>query len=440
MSLSLAQIADSIARRTVSPLELANAYLARIERLNPQLNAFVTVTADRARQDAKRLTERLTRGSVAAPSGAPIAHKDLFETAGILTTAGSRLFERHVPRRDAAIVTRLAGAGTVLLGKTNTHELGGGVTTINPFYGATRNPIDVSRIAGGSSGGSAAAVAARLAVAATGSDTGGSVRIPAAFCGCVGFKPTFGRISTAGLLGSCPTFDHVGLITRTVEDARLLTTVVGPGFSPALAGVDTGSKASLKAGPSRIGVPRRFFFDDLQPDVATAMENAIATFRALGADVRDRDLPIDDKSMARVFDPIVVSEIWKRFGDDWKRRPDSFSLAFAGFFASPPPGAKELDEAHRALRAFQAEVSTAFADIDVFLMPTVPITAPPIQGRIDGMKILRNTWPFNAARTPAISIPCGVDRDGLAIGLQLVANAGDDQRLLETARAFETAR
>ena len=242
MSLSLAQIADSIARRTISPLELANAYLARIERLNPQLNAFVTVTADRARQDAKRLTERLTRGSVAAPSGAPIAHKDLFETAGILTTAGSRLFERHVPRRDAAIVTRLAGAGAILLGKTNTHELGGGVTTINPFYGTTRNPIDVSRIAGGSSGGSAAAVAARLAVAATGSDTGGSVRIPASFCGCVGFKPTFGRISTAGLLGSCPTFDHVGFVTRTVEDAKLLSTVEGPAFRLALADPNAGRR------------------------------------------------------------------------------------------------------------------------------------------------------------------------------------------------------
>ena len=171
------------------------------------------------------------------------------------------------------------------------------------------------------------------------------------------------------------------------------------------------------------------------------MENAIATFRALGADVRDRDLPIDDKTMARVFDPIVVSEIWKRFGDDWKRRP-RLVLARASPGSSPRRrrAHKELDAAHRALRAFQAEVSTAFADIDVFLMPTVPITAPPIQGRIDGMKILRNAWPFNAARTPAISIPCGVDGNGLPIGLQLAAKAGDDARLLRVAQAFEAGR
>ena len=151
----------------------------------------------------------------------PIAHKDLFATRGIRTTGGSRLYEHWIPETDAAVVTRLADAGTVLLGKTNTHELGGGVTTINPFYGTTRNPRDRTRIPGGSSGGSAAAVAGGLALAATGSDTGGSVRIPAALCGCVGLKPTFGLVSTRGLLGACPTFDHVGVLARTVEDAAM---------------------------------------------------------------------------------------------------------------------------------------------------------------------------------------------------------------------------
>ena len=155
-------------------------------------------------------------------AGLPIAHKDLFETAGIRTTAGSRLYDRYIPKRDADVVRAMSRAGAVMLGKTNTHELGGGVTTINPFYGTTRNPWDRSRIPGGSSGGSAAAIAAGMAVAATGSDTGGSVRIPAALCGCVGFKPSFGRLSTRGLLGACPTFDHVGLLTRTVADAALI--------------------------------------------------------------------------------------------------------------------------------------------------------------------------------------------------------------------------
>ena len=199
-------------------MQLANAYLSRISSLNKDLNAFITVTADLARREAKALDD-VTKGPM---WGIPIAHKDLFETRGVRTTAGSMIYDEYIPDENAAIVQQLERAGAVLLGKTNTHELGGGVTTINPFYGTTRNPVDRTRIPGGSSGGSAAAVVAHLCAAATGSDTGGSVRIPAALCGCVGFKPTFGKISTRGLLGASPTFDHVGFLTRTVEDAQIM--------------------------------------------------------------------------------------------------------------------------------------------------------------------------------------------------------------------------
>lgn len=443
-ALTIAEAADRIAAGAVSPIDLCAAYLSRIAQLNPRLNAFVTVTADRARSDARRAAATIADRRLTAEvslRGIPIAHKDLFETSGIRTTAGSRLYDAYVPRKDAAIVARLAAAGTTMLGKTNTHELGGGVTTINPFYGVTRNPADPDRIAGGSSGGSAAAVAARLCAAATGSDTGGSVRIPAALCGCVGFKPTFGAVSTSGLLGACPTFDHVGWLTRTVEDAEILynalvrsprSTVRGP-ESATVHGPQ--SAKSLLQG-LRVGVARRFFFDHLEPDIATAMDRAIDRFRTLGATVIDHNLPIDDQTMARAFDPIAAAEIWSRYGREWHARPDAFSPAFAEFFKTAAPDADNLTAARSARADLEAGVDLAFESVDLVLTPTVPMTAPRIDGPVDGARILRHTWPFNAARTPAISIPFGADASGLPIGLQLAARQHRDTVLLRWAHAF----
>jgi aspartyl-tRNA(Asn)/glutamyl-tRNA(Gln) amidotransferase subunit A len=417
-TLPVAAAAARIASGTLSPLDLLDAYLARIGRIDSEIHAFITVTADRARRDARRGTPGLVRGI-------PIAHKDLFETAGIRTTGGSRLFESHVPVRDADAVAGLARAGAVMLGKTNTHELGGGVTTINPFFGTTRNPADPSRIPGGSSGGSAAAVAARLCAAATGSDTGGSVRIPAALCGVVGFIPTFGRLSTSGLLGACPTFDRVGVLARTVEDAALLVRAM------------TGDRPTATTGAGnarlRIGVARVFFFDALQPDVARAMDEVVDRYRRLGVEVVDRALPVDERTMARVFDPIVVSEIWARYGEDWRRRPHLFSPEFAAIFKTPAPPASDVAAARRALAEFQERLDFALMGVDAVMMPTVPVTAPPITGPIDGARILRNTWPLNAARTPAISVPCGTDAGGLPIGVQLTSRRGQDESLLRLA-------
>jgi aspartyl-tRNA(Asn)/glutamyl-tRNA(Gln) amidotransferase subunit A len=449
---SLTELVARFERRELSPTDVTEAYLARIAQLDPDLHAFVTVTAARARADAWRAARTLppppdtSPVSVPALLGAPIAHKDLFETAGIRTTAGSRLHESHIPTRDAFVVSQFARAGAVLLGKTNTHELGGGVTTINPFYGTTRNPVDRMRIPGGSSGGSAAAVVARLCVAATGSDTGGSVRIPAALCGCVGFKPSFGRISTAGLLGSCPTFDQVGFLTRTVEDAEVMFAAAldkPKGLSPQGPVKEGGDKPVDARGdkplglPIRIGVPRSFFFDRLQPDVARALELSIERFRAMGAAIEDVELPVDGTTMSRVFDPIVVSEIWSKLGSAWRQRPDGFSPGFAEVFKTPPPSDAAIRASRRALSDFRQAVDRVFDRVQVLITPTVPITAPPIEGPIDGGLILRNTWAFNATGTPAISIPCGVDAANLPIGLQLIGRRQQDQLLLSVARAFE---
>jgi aspartyl-tRNA(Asn)/glutamyl-tRNA(Gln) amidotransferase subunit A len=437
-----ATITQRLAARQLTALAVATAHLDRVERLNPALQAFVTVTSERALADARRVDASIGKRERTGPlAGVPIAHKDLFETAGIRTTAGSRLYDTHVPGTDATIVHRLAAAGAVLIGKTNTHELGGGVTTINPFYGTTRNPWDRTRIAGGSSGGSAAAVAAGLAVAATGSDTGGSVRIPAAFCGCVGLKPTFGRVSTAGLLGASPTFDHSGFIARSVEDvARLYYACAGYDVRDPSTVANATAEPSRAAGGKdvlrglRVGVARTFFFDAIETGVAQGVDDALARLRAAGAVLRDVAFPIDGATMARVFDPIIVAEIHQHFAVDWQERPDAFSKSFAGFFQAPLPSALELAAAYRHLRDYQSAVRRLFDSIDIVITPTVPIQAPPVAGPIDGALILRNTWPFNAARTPALTIPCGSSAQ-LPVGLQLIAAPFADDTLFAVGAA-----
>ncbi|MEP7118718.1 MAG: amidase, partial [Acidobacteriota bacterium] len=410
-SLSIAELEVAFASGQLTPLEVTAAYLKRIDAENGALGAYVTVARDRATEETRRLLRgtggTFTRGAL---MGVPVAHKDLFRTRGVRTTAGSRLYEHDVPRDDADVVARLTAAGAVLLGKTNTHELGGGVTTINPFFGTTHNPVDHSRIAGGSSGGSAAAVAGGLALVATGSDTGGSVRIPAALCGCVGLKPSFGLLPTTGLLGACPTFDHVGLLTRSMDDAALTLAAITPargGGGRGLAGEAFLAvyRSTLARGVSglRVGVPRAYFFENLDRGVATAVERAIDSLRAAGARVRDHALFIHAAHYDQMFDPIAVSEIRATYARAWRARPDAFSNDFAAVFAGPGPTPTAVATAREARDAFQRSVEGVLAEVDVLVMPTVPVVAPRIDGAIDGMRILRNTWPFNAAQVPAVS-------------------------------------
>jgi aspartyl-tRNA(Asn)/glutamyl-tRNA(Gln) amidotransferase subunit A len=418
-ALTVAELQARFAKDQIEPIQVVNAYLARIDKLNPDLNAFVTVTRDLARREAKNAKpgQRLY--------GIPIAHKDLFETRGVRTTAGSLLFENSTPDTNAVIVQQLESMGAVMLGKTNTHELGGGVTTINPFFGTTRNPVDRTRIPGGSSGGSAAAVVAQLCAAATGSDTGGSVRIPAAFCGCVGFKPTHGRISTQGLIAASPTFDHVGFLTRTVEDAEIL-----------FRAVTDDADANLTT-PIRVGVPTNtYFFDKISPEIDDAFPRVMARIGSTGARIVSVTLPIDEKTMSRVFDPVFLFELWGRFGVDWRTNPGSFSRQFSSVFSIERPSVSEYESALAALREYQATVDRVFDAVDVIAVPTVNMPAPLIAGPVDGMRILRNTWPFNASGTPAISLP--MPTDGLPAGLQLIARRGQDDKLLQIARRFET--
>jgi aspartyl-tRNA(Asn)/glutamyl-tRNA(Gln) amidotransferase subunit A len=416
-TLTVAQAAARLAARQITPLQLTNAYLERIAKLNPSLNAYITVTADLARREAKAIRE------FASPlAGIPIAHKDLIETKGVKTTAGSRLYATHVPTENAHIVELLEDAGAVLLGKANTHELGAGATGVNPTYGTARNPADTTRIAGGSSSGSAVAVAAHLCAAATGTDTGGSVRIPAALCGCVGFKPTHGRISTKGVLAGSPSFDHVGFLTRTVEDAQLMWRLA------------YNSGTALLPSRIRVGVIREYFFDNLDSIVGVSIAQTLDRI-SKSADLTELRLPPTFKAVeATEFDTVFMFEFWGRYGAEWRTNPSAFSEQVAMAFKSPRPSIAAYESAVATLKTYRAEIDRLFDSIDVLAMPTVPVTAPPIAAPTDGVILLRNTWAFNAAHTPAISIP--IHNTGLPVGLQLVARRGEDDKLLQIARSL----
>src|SRR5450631_3383143 len=446
--LTLVEAMAMMRRKAVSPVELAQAFIARIERLNPALNAFITVTAEQALQQARGAEAEIQRGQWRGPlHGMPLALKDLIDTAGVRTTAASAVFKDRIPTEDAEVVRRLKAAGAVLLGKLNMHEFAYGGTSVPSYYGAVHNPWNLLRIAGGSSGGSAAAVAAGLCIGALGSDTAASIRQPAAHCGVVGLKPTYGRVSTRGVIPLSWSYDHVGPIANSVYDAASMLQV--------LAGYDPADPASIDAPVPdfvaaiaqlppklRIGVPRAFFFDDLHSEVAAAIEKAIERFRELRAEIREVKLEVStDRTLASAeayayHEPFVA------------RSPEFYQPATLARIQS---GAKiSASDALRAIRDLQASrhaIRNIFDEVDVLLTPTVPIPPPVIadlQKHPDNLRpqeliMLRNTRPFNVWGIPTISVPCGFTKDGLPIGLQLAAAPWREDVVLQAAHAYEQA-
>lgn len=451
--MTIARAARALRAREFSPLELTEAYLRRIERLNLRVNAYITVTAERARADARRATEELAAGKLRGPlHGIPVALKDLFETAGIRTTGGAKIHADHVPTQDCPVAKRLRDAGTILLGKLNTHEYAYGVTTNNPHYGPTRNPWNLEHIPGGSSGGSGAAIVAGLATATTGTDTGGSIRMPASVCGVVGLKPTYGRVSKAGVLPLSYLFDHAGPITRTVEDAALVLNAIA-GYDPADATtvrtpVDDYT-AELHGGLRglRVGIPRGYFFAHLDEEVAAAVEHAIAQLRRLGAEVRDVDVPGVDAGFAAIF-PLVLAEAQEIHAHALRTRPADFGADVLAQLSAPTPDAMSLMLALRARDALSASMRTALESVDLLVTPTTPIVAARIGqanirygGREESVfaAMIRCTGPFNSTGLPALSLPCGFTRAGLPIGLQIAGRPFDEATVLRAGFAYEQA-
>jgi aspartyl-tRNA(Asn)/glutamyl-tRNA(Gln) amidotransferase subunit A len=382
--LTIARAAKALRAREFSPLELTEAYLRRIERLNLRVNAYITVTAERARADARRATEELAKGQGRGPlHGIPIALKDLYETAGIRTTGGAKIHADHVPAHDCTVARRLRDAGTILLGKLNTHEYAYGATTNNPHFGPTRNPWNLEHIPAGSSGGSGAAIAAGLATA-TPAPNGGSIRMPASVCGVVGLKPSYGRVSKAGVLPLSYLFDHAGPITRTVEDAALVLNAIA-GYDPADATTvrtpvpDFTAELGGGLRGLRVGVPRGYFFERLDGEVGAAVESAIASC-ALGADLRDVAIPGVEAGLGALFG-IVLAEAQEIHAASLRARRADFGADVLALLASPAPDAASLMSGLRARDALSAAMRVALESIDVLVTPTTLIAAARIGER-----------------------------------------------------------
>jgi aspartyl-tRNA(Asn)/glutamyl-tRNA(Gln) amidotransferase subunit A len=452
-SLSIAAAARALRAKEYSPLELTEAYLRRIEALNPRVNAYITVTAERALEDAQRATAEFASAKVRGPlHGIPIAHKDLYETVGIRTTAGSKIHANNVPLADATVVRKLREAGTILLGKLNMHEYAYGVTNDNPHYGATHNPWDLQRIPAGSSGGSGAAVAAGLAMATTGSDTAGSIRMPASLCGVVGLKPTFGRISKAGMMPLSAMLDHAGTLTRTVEDAALMLNVMA-GYDPADATSvripvdDAVSGIGKDVRGLRIGVPRNYFFDNLEDDIAAAIEQSIVVLQQLGAQISDVEIDGIPERLGATFG-MVLAEAQAIHAESLKRCPQDFGADVLDILTSYAMTTADLLAGLQACAGLTVTLREALEEVDILLTPTTPVTAVPIgqqlvrYGNIEESVLgamIRCTAPFNVTHLPALSLPCGFNSGGLPIGLQLVGRPFDEANILRVGHAYERA-
>jgi len=433
----LAAVAAALRQRTISPLELVDAYQERIEAA-AELRAFITPPGDQARPDAKRAQQRLARREAGALLGVPIAIKDLFATRGLRTTAGSRILRDWVPSRDAALVTRLRAAGAVIFGKTNLHEFAYGVTNANPWWGIARNPRDVRRSPGGSSGGSAIAVVAGLCAAALGSDTGGSIRIPAALCGCVGLKPTYGLLPLDGVVPLGWSLDHAGPLTRTIEDAGILLDALSGGraWKQAQRVITRGL---------RVGILHDSIVQPLQPGVSRQVERVAAALRRHGLRVRDVRLPemawtVATQLVTLRAEASAAHARWIRarpraYGPDVRIRLQLGALVSGADYVL----------AQRMRAKFKDAVRRLFDDIDILLLPTTPITAPVVGERtvrwrtgeepVDGA-LVRLTAPFNLTGVPALSVPYG-EVGGLPVGLQLVGRWNDEARVLAVGRLIE---
>lgn len=431
---SLTEQVAALRQRRVSAPELLEACLRRIES-GRSLKAFITVTAERARRQAKLAQRRLDQGDQAPLLGVPLAVKDLFATAGVRTTAGSRILRDWVPRRDAAAVARLRQAGAVLVGKTNLHEFAYGVTTSNPHWGVARNPWDPSRTPGGSSGGSAIAVVTGMCAGALGSDTGGSIRIPAALTGCVGLKPTYGAIPLDGCVPLAWSLDHAGPITRRVEDAGLLFEVLAGRPAP----------SRQRRDGLRVGILQGESTEAVDPDVRSAVDAALF---ALGKDrVQVREIRLPELALSVATQLVTLRSEASAVHLQWLRsRKRSYGrdvLVRLQLGALIP--AIDYVFAQRARDRLLTALSRCFERVEVIALPTTPILAPLIGERVHRWKtgsepidgaLVRLTLPFNLTGAPAISVPCAIAR-GLPVGLQLAGAWGDEGSVLEVARLVE---
>ena len=453
--LTISELAPKIKAREISPVELTEAALARADRLQPTLNSFITILHDQARSQAKEQEEALMRGEYRGPlHGIPVGIKDNIAIAGIRCTVGSKVLADHVPAEDALVVTRCKEAGAIILGKENLEEFAAGPTSNNLHYGAVHNPWNLDHIPGGSSGGGGANVASCVTYASLGSDLGGSVRGPANFCGVVGLKQTFGRVSQRGLMVTSFNGDHIGPMTRSVSDCALMLQVIAgydpldpstvpvpvPDFSEFLGQTLSGLK---------MGIPTNYYFDMLDPEVEAAVRKAIDTLVELGAEVRDVSLPSMEYAgalrIAGMADSVVTHEPYLESSrEDYG--PTVLYRTLAGQFVL----GRDYSKALKVQRIIKEEYAQVLQDVDFLVTPSAPVAAwridsetvniagtdYPVRGPGAGMTS-RCTSPSNAAGLPAMSVPCGFTQAGLPIGVQLIGRPFEEPLLLRVAHGYE---
>jgi aspartyl-tRNA(Asn)/glutamyl-tRNA(Gln) amidotransferase subunit A len=428
--MTIDETAAKLRARQVSAVELAQESLQRIREAQPLINSFITITEDLALEQARRADEELARGFDRGPlHGIPYALKDNFATRGIRTTCGSKIFVNRIPDRDSAVYKKLTEAGAVLMGKTGLHEFAYGITSNNPHFGAVRNPHDLSRIPGGSSGGSGSAVAADLVFFAMGTDTGGSIRVPASYCGCVGFKPAYGRVSRAGVFPLGYSLDHVGPLTRAVRDAALVMNAIAEPPPPTMP-------------VRRIGVPQNFFTDRIAPAVAAAYDQALRHAEAIGYRLVPIIVP-DPAEINTIGRLVLLSEAAAVLQPYLDRRADFgadvLSLVEQGRLVS----ATDYIDAQRLRKLYQRRWAKFWDSVDVVFTPTTPIQAPRIgQTEVDHEDVrlasTRFVRPFNVLGLPAVSIPLGTN--SLPSALQIVGQPAGEAELLALAKSISTRR
>jgi aspartyl-tRNA(Asn)/glutamyl-tRNA(Gln) amidotransferase subunit A len=449
--MTIREAGQALRSHSVSSSELVSVAVSRIDRLNSTLRAVITATADQAMHRAEQLDAELAAGrDRGALHGIPIAVKDLFLTRGVRTTCGSLIYENYVPSHNAAVVDRLEAAGAVILGKLNMHELAYGITSANPYFGAVRNPWNMEHSPGGSSGGSGAAVAANIVYAAMGSDTGGSIRIPASFCGTVGLKPTYGRVSRYGALPLAYTLDHMGPLARSVRDAALMLNYIAghdkkdPSSSRHPV-VDYVPDDGCSIRGLRLGFPETFFFEELDPDVESAVRGALARAASLGAEVKPVFVP-DMEAVNTVARLILLSEASAVYETQLENRArfgaDVRILLDQGLLIP----ATDYINAQRLRRKIRGDFAKLWSEVDVMITPTTPNTAPRIGemtvrlgGRDEDVRLAttRLVRGFNLLGYPALSIPCGLSSSGLPIGLQIVGPPFEEGVVLQVGAALE---
>lgn len=448
--LTLSEAADRLDRREVSSVELTRNALDRIASLDPGLNAFITVLAESALESARQADARRRDGERGRLLGVPIALKDLFNTAGIRTTGGARILSDNVPEKDATVVSKLRDAGAVLLGKTNMMEYAYGYP--HPDFGETKNPWSLDRTAGGSSGGSAAAVCAGLAYGALGSDTGGSIRSPAAYCGLSGLKPTYGRVSRHGVLPLAWSLDHVGPLTRSARDAAIMLDAIA-GFDPldpASANVDhrsTLETVGADVSSLRVGVVDELFRRYVQPEVRAVVLRAVERLGELGVGLEAAAPPHLDLVMP-VISPIVQAEAAAYHRQTLAARPNDFSDEVRDNLrlGAMIPAIDYID-AQRIRRWIRDGIEDALQSFDVLVFPTQPIVAPPLDsyqaaGSLsdDVLDVeIGHTGIANLTGHPALSVLAGFTSDGLPVGMQLTGRMFDEATILRIGHAYESA-